>query len=169
MTDKLPEFVLSRTFSAPRNTVFKAWTDADQMKQWWGPKGFPVSTATMDLKPGGSYHYALRSAEGFEMWGKFLYREVAAPERLVFISTFSNKAGEVTRHPMVPTWPLHTLSTVTFAEEGTGHTKVTLRGVPENADALELATFVTGLEGMRMAWTATLDQLDAFLAAQTKG
>ena len=72
-------FVLSRTFDAPRDVVFKAFTDAERMRQWWGPKGVTVISSKMDLRPGGTYHYGMRTPDGKEMWGRFVYREIIRP------------------------------------------------------------------------------------------
>ena len=72
---------------------------AEHMKQWWGPKGFTVIAAKMDLRPGGSYHYGMQSPDGNTMWGKFVYREIVPQERIVFINSFSDEKGGITRHP----------------------------------------------------------------------
>lgn len=157
------EFVISRTFDAPRELVWKAFTDPERMKHWWGPKGFTVRLARMDLRPGGTFHYCLRSPAGHDMWGKFVYREIAAPERLVFVNSFSDEKGSVTRHPMHLAWPLEILSTVTFAEHE-GRTTLTIRSVPINATNEERKTFEDGRESMRQGWTGTLDQLAGYLA-----
>src|SRR5258706_14903907 len=74
------EFVITRVFAAPRELVWKAWTERDRLMQWFGPKGFTMPTAKMDFRPGGVFHYCMRSAEGHEMWGTFVYREIVAPE-----------------------------------------------------------------------------------------
>src|SRR5438105_12557998 len=111
------KFVLSRVLDAPRELVWKCFTDPEHMKQWWGPKGFTVIHSKMDLRPGGSYLYGMKSPTGEPMWGKFRYREVDPPHRMVLINSFSDEAGGVTRHPMAPTWPLEMLSTFTFDEE----------------------------------------------------
>jgi uncharacterized protein YndB with AHSA1/START domain len=63
-------FVITRTFDAPRDLAWKAFTEPDRMKHWWGPKGFTVFAAKMDLRPGGIYHYGLRAPDGGTMWGK---------------------------------------------------------------------------------------------------
>jgi uncharacterized protein YndB with AHSA1/START domain len=97
------------------------------------------------------------------MWGRFVYREIAPPERLVFIVSFSDAQAGVTRHPWSPTWPLQVLSTVTFVEERDG-TLLTVRWTPWEAAAEELATFDAGRDSMRQGWTGTLDQLEAHLA-----
>ncbi len=72
----LPVFVISRTFDAPRELVWKAFTEPERLKQWWGPKGFKVQFSQMDFRPGGVYHYCLRSPDGKEIWGKFSYRQI---------------------------------------------------------------------------------------------
>lgn len=92
------EFVIERVFGAPRALVWQAWTEPERLKHWWGPKGFAVTRCTVDLRPGGLMHYCLRSPEGAEMWGRFVYREVKAPERLVFVVAFSDPKGGITRH-----------------------------------------------------------------------
>jgi uncharacterized protein YndB with AHSA1/START domain len=157
------DFVISRVFDAPRELVWKAFTDPEHMKHWWGPKGFTVRAAKMDFRPGGSYHYCLRSPDGQDMWGKFVYREIAAPERLVFVNSFSDENGGLTRHPMSPTWPLEMLSTFTFTEQD-GKTTFTIWWSPLNASDAELKTFEEGRKGMQQGWGGTLDQLEVYLA-----
>ncbi len=157
------EFVIERTVDAPRERVWKAWTDPEQLKQWWGPKGFTPRHAKVDLRPGGAFHYCLRSADGQEMWGKLTYREIVAPERLVFIASFSDEQGGVTRHPLSPDWPRETLSTITFTEQG-GKTRISVRWSPHAATEVERKTFDLGHDSMRQGWTGTFDQLAAYLA-----
>ena len=96
-------FVISRVLDAPRELVWKCFTDPERMKQWWGPKGVKILVSKMDLRVGGTYHYGMQTPDGKAMWGKFVYREITPPERLVFINSFSDEAGSVTRHPMAPT------------------------------------------------------------------
>jgi uncharacterized protein YndB with AHSA1/START domain len=160
------DFVITRIFDAPRDLVWKAFTDPEQMKQWWGPKGFTVIASKMGLRPGGTYHYGMKAPDGTAMWGKFVYREVVAPERMVFINSFSDEAGGITRHPMAPTWPLEMLSTFTFEEAPGGKTKLTIRWSPHNATDEERKTFDAGHDSMRQGWGGTLEQLTAYLAKQ---
>jgi uncharacterized protein YndB with AHSA1/START domain len=157
-----PEIVVSRTFDAPRDLVWKAFTDPEHMKHWWGPKGFTVRASNMDFRPGGSYHYCLRSPDGNDMWGKFVYREIVAPERIVLITSFSDEKGGLTRHPMSPTWPAEMLSTFTFTEQQ-GRTTLTIRWSPYNATEAERKTFEDGRKGMQQGWTGTFEQLEAYL------
>jgi uncharacterized protein YndB with AHSA1/START domain len=156
------EFVITRVVDAPRSRVWKAWTDAKELKRWWGPKGFEVISTKVDLKPGGVFHYLLRSPNGQEMWGKFVYREIVPEERLVFISSFSDETAGVTRHPMAPDWPLKMLSIVTFAETG-GKTTITVRWSPYEATQKERNTFEAGRDSMQGGWAGTFERLEAFL------
>jgi uncharacterized protein YndB with AHSA1/START domain len=157
------DFVISRVFDAPRDLVWRANTEREHLMHWWGPKGFTMTTCKIDLRPGGMFHYCLRSPDGHEMWGKLTYREIVAPERLVFVVSFSNEKGGITRHPMSPTWPLEMLSTSTFAEQGS-ETTVTIRWHPINATDEERKTFDEGHEGMKQGFTGSFDQLAAHLA-----
>ena len=163
MAEKSDEFIISRVFDAPRERVWKAWTEAERLKQWWGPKGFTVSHCTVDLRPGGVMHYCLRSPEGDDMWGKFVYREIVKPEKLVFVVSFSDETGGITRHPMSPDWPREMLSTVTFAEQH-GGTLITVRWIPTNATELERKTFEDGRDSMKQGWGGTFDQFAGYLA-----
>ncbi len=166
MTSKKSEssdFVISRVFDAPRERVWKAFTDPEHMKQWWGPKGFTVIASKMDLRPGGTYHYGMQAPDGTPMWGKFVYREITPPERMVFVNSFSDEAGGITRHPMSPTWPLEMLSTFTFEEHPGGKTKLTIRWSAHNATAEERKTFDSGHDSMHQGWGGTLDQLAGYL------
>jgi len=157
------DFVISRVFDAPRDLVWKAFTEPERMKQWWGPKGFKVVAAKMDLRPGGSYHYGMKSPDGMTMWGKFIYREVVPNERLVLINSFSDEVGGITRHPMSPTWPLELLSVFTFEDAPGGKTRFTIRWSAHNASTEEQKTFDTSHDSMNQGWGGTLDQLAAYL------
>lgn len=158
------DFVISRVFDAPRDLVWSCFTDAERLKAWFGPKGSVVVASKMDLRVGGTYHGALRTGDGPVMWAKFVYREVVAPERLVWVHSFSDEAGGLTRHPLSPTWPLELLTTVTFEDVPDGKTRVTLRWSPLNASEEERRTFDAARDGMRGGWSGSFDQLDAYLA-----
>jgi uncharacterized protein YndB with AHSA1/START domain len=157
------DFVISRTFNAPRDLVWQAFTDPERMKEWWGPKGFTVIASKMDFRPGGSYHYGMRAPDGSAMWGKFTYREIVPPSRMVLVNSFSDEAGGITRHPLSPTWPREMLSTFLFVEEG-AKTRLTITWQPLNATAEEIATFDGARASMQQGWGGTLEQLEAYLA-----
>lgn len=157
------EFVITRVFDAPRDLMWKAWTEPDRLAQWFGPKGVTIVHSKNDLRQGGVYHYGMRTPDGGEMWGKWVYREIVELERLVFVVFFSDEKRGVTRHPLNQTWPLETLSTVTFAELE-GKTRITVRWIAINATEAERKTFDEAHEGMQKGWTGTFDQLVEYLA-----
>ena len=163
-TAKSPDFVISRVFDAPRELLWKCFTEPERMEKWWGPKGFKSVASKMDLRPGGRYHYCLQSPSGAAMWGKLAFRDIVPPERMVLINSFSDEAGGTTRHPLNQAWPLEMLSIFTFEEQPGGKTKVTIRWSPHNATEDEQKTFDASHDSMRMGWTGSLDQLDAHLA-----
>jgi uncharacterized protein YndB with AHSA1/START domain len=99
------------------------------------------------------------------MWGKFVYREIAAPERMVFVNSFSDAKGGTTRAPFAATWPLEVLNTLLIAESG-GRTTLALRGAPLNATDQERATFAAAQKSMQQGFAGTFEQLDAYLATQ---
>ena len=157
------DFVISRVLDAPRELVWKVFSEPERMKEWWGPKGFTVIASKMDFRPGGIYHYGMQAPNGAAMWGKFVYREIVPPERMVFINSFSDEDGGVTRHPMSPSWPLEMLSTFTFEELPGGKTRFTLRWRAYNASAEEQKTFDAAHDSMNQGWGGTLEQLTAYL------
>jgi uncharacterized protein YndB with AHSA1/START domain len=161
---KAPDFVISRVLDAPREMVWKCFTDPERMKHWWGPKGFTVIASKMDLRVGGTYHYGMKAPDGTPMWGKFVFREIVPPARMVFVNSFSDAAGGTTRHPLHMSWPLEMLTTFTFEELPGGKTRLTTRSQALNATAEEQKTFDSNHDSMRMGWGGTLDQLSAYLA-----
>jgi uncharacterized protein YndB with AHSA1/START domain len=159
------EFVISRVFDAPRDLVWKAWTEPDRLLKWWGPRDFDILSAKVDLRVGGIFLYHLRSPDGLEIWGKFVYREITQPGKLVYINSFSDPAGGTTRAPFFEgKWPLEILSTVTLAKEGS-KTRVEIRWIPYSASEIERKTFEDGAGSMQQGWTGTLDNLTEYLAA----
>jgi uncharacterized protein YndB with AHSA1/START domain len=160
------EFVLTRVFDAPRELVWKAWTERERLMQWFGPKGFTMTAANLDFRPGGTFHYCLRSPDGKEMWGKWVFRDIVPPQRIVLVSSFSDEKGGLTTHPLSPTWPKQMLSTTTFAEHD-GKTVLTIRWEPLDATEEERKTFDAGRGGMTQGWGGTFEQLEAYLAKAT--
>ena len=157
------EFVLERVFDAPRDLLWKAWTESDRLAQWWGPKGFTMVHCSVDLRPGGLFHYQMRSPDGHEMWGKFVFREVTPPQRLVFLVSFSDAQAGTLRHPLSAEWPLEVLNTVTFTERG-GKTVLTVRGIPHNATEAERNLFANSHKSLDAGFSGTMQQLAEYLA-----
>src|SRR5260370_25178437 len=106
------EILLTRIFDAPRAAVFEAWTKAEHVKHWWDPSGVPLSVCEIDLRPNGAFRWG-NSAHGVEHSFTGTYREIAAPERLVF-------AVKIFPSPPDP------LATLLFSEEGS-NTKLNIR------------------------------------------
>jgi uncharacterized protein YndB with AHSA1/START domain len=157
------ELVISRTFDAPRELVFKMFTEPEHLKNWWGPKGFTMNVAKLELRPGGVFLYSQQSPEGQEMWGKFVYREIAEPEKLVFTNSFSDEEGNTVRAPFNSTWPLEILNTVTFTEHE-GKTTLTMCGMPLSATEDELKTFEAARDMIQKGFAGTFGQLADYLA-----
>ena len=160
------EFVISRVFEAPRESVFAAFTEPERMVRWWGPPGFTVAGSRMDLRPGGSYHYGMRAPDGSTMWGKFVYREIVRPHLLVYLNSFSDAAGGLARHPLRADWPLELLTTITFTEHVEG-TMLALRWSPlPGASADEHQCFDESHESMRLGWNGSFDALAIYLRGE---
>ena len=157
------DFVIARSFVASRELMFQVWTQPEHLQQWFSPKGFSVLAANMDFRANGSYHYGMRLENGTEVWGKWLIREIVVPERLIFINTFSDPAGGLTRHPFAPDWPQQMLSTISFTEEN-WKTTVTVRWAPYMATEVECKVFDAGRAGMTQGWGGTMEQLTNYLA-----
>jgi uncharacterized protein YndB with AHSA1/START domain len=165
------DFVITRTFDAPRDLVWNVYTEAEHLAQWWGPKGCTIRVAKLDVHPGGMFLYAMSYQPGQEMWGRFVYREIAKPERMVFVSGFSDPQGGLTRAPfpqLEGKFPLEVLNTMTFTEDG-GRTTVALRGRPLNATDEERRTFIGMFGSMQQGYSGTFDALAAYLTSLQKG
>lgn len=162
-TESDDHFVISRVFNAPRELVWKAWTVPDRIIAWLGPKGAaPARIIRHELLEGGVFLSAMKTPDGSEICGKFVYCEVTPISRLVWVHSFADPNGVIVRHPMSPTWPMEILTTVTFVDLG-DKTQVTLDWVPLNADEVEHKTFTDGKPSMHGGWTGSFDQLAEYL------
>jgi uncharacterized protein YndB with AHSA1/START domain len=159
------EVLLTREFNAPRELVFKVWTEAEHFGKWWGPKGFSLEISKMDARPGGMFLGCQKSPDGMSMWGKFVYQEVNEPEKLVFVQSFSDEQGNTVRAPFNPNWPLEIINILTFTDEN-GKTIVTFSGGPVNASEEELAAFEAMKPMVKQGFGGTFEQLDQYLASQ---
>ena len=155
-------FAISRMFDAPRELVFSLWTDPNRLRQWWGPKDCTVGFCNMDLRPGGQLLYNLQLPDGQEMWGKFVYREILPPERLVFVTSFSDPEGKTTRAPFNPKFPLEILNTLTLSEQF-DLTRLVLMGEPVNSTAEETELFESMQPSLHDGFSATFNKMQAYL------
>ena len=108
------EFVFNRTFDAAREDVWNAFTQPEHLKHWWGPPGSSIEIFRHELKPGGIFHYRMKLVDGRTMWARFIFHEILAPQRLVWLNGFSDEHGGLKPNPWVPSFPLETLNTATF-------------------------------------------------------
>ena len=134
MAEKGNDILITRIFDAPREVVWKAWTDPEHVKRWWGPKNFTAPFVESDFRVGGKYLYCMLSAEGKEYWSTGIYREIIPLEKIVATDSFADEKGNIvpaSHYGMTGDWPLELLVTVAFEEQG-NKTKFTLRhaGLP---------------------------------------
>ncbi|MBB6732553.1 SRPBCC domain-containing protein [Cohnella zeiphila] len=154
-------FIAERVFEAPRELVFKAFTEEEHLRQWWGPRGWVLTVCNVDFRPGGSWHYCMKCEDrnqgdfyGMESWGKAVYREIEEGEKIVYVDYFSDAEGKESAE--MPS----TQVTLTF-EENDGKTKVV--SVAEYASA-EAVRQVLDM-GMEQGFTETWDRLAEHLQA----
>jgi uncharacterized protein YndB with AHSA1/START domain len=141
------ELVLTRELKAPRERVFAAWTDVEQAALWWMPRDFTLLSCEMDVRPGGAWHRRMRGPSGAVSVKHGIYREVAAPERLVFTYNTEDQAGVVDPE---------TLVTVTLVDLGGGRTRLTLWHTGFETESAR--------DDHRGGWTGALDRFADFIA-----
>lgn len=149
------ELVITRVFNAPRELVFKAWTEAKHIEHWFGPEGFTTRVTENDLRPGGQWCYVMIDADGTEYPSKGIFREIVPPERIVTTDEFGEGIEKVVNADL----PQGMVVTVLF-EEVEGKTKVTIQIVHESADDRRKHEEM----GVVAGWNSSLDCLDAYLA-----
>ncbi len=157
------KFEITRIFDAPRDLLFKVWTQPEHLTKWSGPKGFSIKYEKSDIRPEGIAHYVMTMPDGGEMWGKVIYKELKFPTRIVYLQYFSDADEGVARHPISPTWPLEMLTTVIFEDEGKNKTKITLTWEPQDASREEIETFNNAKGGMSQGWGGSFENLDNYL------
>ncbi len=150
------ELVITRVFDAPRELVWKAWTDPERFKLWWGPTGFTAPACRIDLRVGGKYLACMRSSEGRDYWSTGVYREIVPKAKIVYTDSFSDPEGNVVPaayYGMPGDWPQEMIVTVTFDDDG-GKTKMTLRhdGLPAEI-----------LSDCEDGWSGSFDKLAGIL------
>ena len=160
----MPIFTIDRTFNAPRDLVWDAWTKPELVAQWFGPKGSACTILKHEFYVGGVVHSRIMSTEMGVIYGKFTFQEITPKEKLVWLHSFSDEGGvNLTRHPFAAQWPIELLTTVTFKENGK-KTDIHLTWVPNNATPEEIAIFREAMPGMQQGWGGSFEQLDAFIA-----
>ena len=141
------EIVMTRTFDAPRDLVFRAHTDPEMVAQWWGQRGSTTIVDKLDLRPGGAWRFVQRAPDGTEYAFRGEYREIVPPERLVYTFEFEGMPGHVL------------VETLTFEEED-GKTKMTDHSLFDSVEDRD------GMlqSGMEAGAAESLDRLEELLA-----
>lgn len=156
--------VLERVFQAPRELVFKAFSEAEHLKHWWGPKGWTLPICKVDFRPGGTWHYCMKCEDknqgdfyGMESWGKALYRELSVPEQIIYTDWFSDADGNISQD--LPS----TEVTLDFIDLN-GTTKLINTGKYISPEALQQVMDMGMLEGI----SQTFNNLDDYLQSLLK-
>ncbi|MEP0336898.1 MAG: SRPBCC domain-containing protein [Alphaproteobacteria bacterium] len=157
-----PVFKTGHRAKAPRDLVWRMWTEAEHLVRWWGAAGCTVGKCDLDLRVDGSFHYQLIFPNGMEVWGKFVFREITAPDRLVVLNGFSNPEGDFAASPFPGDWPRQMLTVITFKDLG-DETEISLTSEPFNATEAQQATFAATMPSMFGGWGGTFARLDDHL------
>jgi uncharacterized protein YndB with AHSA1/START domain len=156
-TTSVNELVIQRVFDAPRELVWKAWTEPEHLRRWWGPKGYAAPVARMDLRVGGKYLLCMRSPEGQDFYSTGVYQKIDPPNELVFTDSFADADGNVVSadyYGMGADFPRELLVQITF-EDLDGKTRMTLRHRPLPAGAIA--------EQTGAGWNESFDKLEKSL------
>ena len=153
MVETQAELVIERTFDAPREKMWQAWTDGEKQRSWWGPKTYTAPSVTIDLRVGGKYLGVMRSPEGRDYWSTGVYRKIEPMSYLEMTDSFADEKGNVVSvayYGMESDYPMELLVQVTFEDVGRQtHMKLKHIGFP----AGEL------LEQCKIAWGESFDKL----------
>jgi uncharacterized protein YndB with AHSA1/START domain len=159
--NKPPTYVLERTFDAPRELVWRGWTDPTLLARWYGPN---VETIIhrLDLRPGGLWLLEMRRGGG-SSFQRAEYIEVVPPKRLVWLHSNTDADWHIASNPRMPDWPRVLMTTVTFDEDG-ARTQMRLTWTPHEASDAELACFAAAIDGLGKGWNAGMELLAKVLA-----
>lgn len=163
---ELPEFILDREFDAPRELVWRAWTDPKYLQTWYGP-GVETVIHKYELEPDGVWLNEMKMKND-SFFQKVIFKEVIIPEKLVWHHCSTDSNWNVAANPMMPDWPRILLTTVIFEEKG-DKTNVRLSQIPLDATEAEIACFAKMKDGMSGGWGggyAIIDELLAELKAK---
>lgn len=158
---ELPKYVLDRVFKAPRDMVWKAWTDPELLARWYGP-GVETTIHKFDLKPGGEWRNEMKWGDKSDL-SKMVFTEVVPNERMVWLQSSTDADWKIVANPMMPDWPRTLLTIVTFEDDGDG-TKVRLVWELVDASDAEIACFSGAVDNMGGGWNSGYAIIDEILA-----
>lgn len=158
------KFIINRSFDAPINVMYEMWTNPEHFAKWLPPTGATMELIKADVHPGGHIFYCMLAGPTLKMYGRVDYLEFAKPNHIKYTQQFTDEKGNLSRHPMAPTWPESMLTIVTLTEEGPDQTRVTVTWEPAGkVTKEELETFLKERGGMTEGWTGSFDKLEAYL------
>ncbi|MBW7477337.1 SRPBCC domain-containing protein [Paenibacillus oenotherae] len=156
-----PQLTLERVFDAPRELVFQAFSEAEHLKHWWGPRGWTLTVCNIDFRPGGIWHYCMKCIDenqgdffNYESWGKGVYQEIIDGEKIVYTDYFSDAEGNEAEG--MPS----TQVTLTF-EEHEGKTKLTSSSIYASEEALKTVLDMGMEQGITETWDRLAEHLQA--------
>lgn len=154
-------FEISRALKAPRDLVWRVWTEREHLMRWFGPKETEITRCSLEFRVGGKFHYFLQGKGGDGLWGLWEFREIVQYERLVTTVSFADEHGNITRAPWDENWPMKMWSEITFDDHAGigGGTVVRIKWTPYQANATETAQFIAAFSSMQQGWGGTLDRL----------
>ena len=141
--DATHDVVVTRTFDAPRERVWQAWTDPDLVTTWWGPRGFTAPVCRMDFREGGTTLVSMRSDEGWELFNTWTYRSIEPMDRIEFVQGFADAEGNTVAPsdlglpPAIPAEVPHVV-TLRALDDGTTELTVHESGYP-NPEIVEVS------------------------------
>lgn len=167
MTDQQNGIVIERVFDAPRELVWKAWTDPEMIKKWWGPEGFTAPSIKIDFREGGKYIYAMQGPKGSEwdrvMYSSGVFKEIIPHEKIVSTDYFSDENGNKIKpsdEGQDENFPTEMSVTITFDEREDGKTKLTIFYPKVENEAQYEAMLKSG---MKEGWSSSLDKMEKAL------
>ncbi|OHD54824.1 MAG: hypothetical protein A2Y33_01705 [Spirochaetes bacterium GWF1_51_8] len=148
-----------RKLDVPARLVFAALTEADRIREWWGPKNYATPFAAVDLRVGGKFHYCMRSPDGADFWGIGIFREIVPNKKLVYTDSFSDKDGNIVppeKYGLPAEWPIESIVEVTLEEQASGTLLTIHSSAPSNAPQ-------DIFDGSVQGWNEMIDKLAEYV------
>ena len=168
MKESDQKIIITRIFDAPRDLVWKAWTDPDLIKEWWGPKDFTAPSIQIDFRKGGKYLYCMHGPKGTEFdkdfWSAGFFKEIVPMKKIISTDFFADEHGnkvDPTSYGMKPEHPKELTVIITFEDVLTDQTKLTLEYPRPKSD---VAFEAMKNSGMEMGWNQSFDKLEKTLS-----
>ncbi|CAH1190045.1 hypothetical protein PAECIP111893_00129 [Paenibacillus plantiphilus] len=155
------EITLERVFNAPRELVFKAFSEAEHLKHWWGPRGWTLTVCNIDFRPGGIWHYCMKCIDenmgdyfGYESWGKGVYQEIVESEKIVYVDYFSDAEGNEAEG-------MPSSDITMYFEEYEGKTKLISKTKYASEEALKTVLEMGMEQGITETWDRLAEHLES--------